>query len=326
MNASEQARGTTGTSAPRASSLPGRAPQPTSRSPITERQNEPAMLTLLRACTWHYRQARRWHLLKILGTVVLAAAAPAVTFWFPAAADGVAAAAGAWVLAGRTVLALAEQRQIQAGVTMQEQFDVALFRLRWNTSLAGPKAAAEDIADAARHITDDSHLRDWYAPTGDAPWPLDVLLCQRSSAVWGRRAHYGYGITIAMLGSAWFLAGIIMGLTAHLTLGGYLIKLFLPSQPAFLDTIELSRSHLRHSADKHAIEQQADALWEKGCRRPVSVTVADCRAVQDQAYRLRSRGPRVAQWFYQLRRGRDQQAMEAAARQLMDQLVPPARR
>jgi hypothetical protein len=54
------------------------------------------MLRLLRAYTWHYRQARRWHFLKILGMLLLAAAAPVVTFWFPAAADGVAAAAGAW--------------------------------------------------------------------------------------------------------------------------------------------------------------------------------------------------------------------------------------
>jgi hypothetical protein len=284
------------------------------------------MLTLLRAYTWHYRQARRWHLVKILGTVVLAAAAPVVTFWFPAAADGVAAAAGAWVLAGRTVLALAEQSQIRAAVTMQEQFDVDLFGLRWNTSLAGPKAAAEDIADAARHITDDSHLRDWYAPTGDASWPLDVLLCQRSSAVWGRRAHYAYGITVATLGSSWFLAGIIMGLAAHLTLGGYLISLFLPSQPAFLDTIELSRSNQRQSADKQAIEQQADAMWQKGCRKAASVTAADCRTIQDQAYVLRRHGPRVAQWFYRLRRGRDQQAMEAAASRLLDQLTTSASR
>lgn len=283
------------------------------------------MLTLLRAYSWHYQQARRWHLAKILGTVVLAAAAPAVTFWFPEAADGVAAAAGAWVLVGRTVLAIAEQRQIRQAVTVQEQFDTDLFELPWNASLAGPKAAAEDIADGARHVPDDSRLRDWYAPTSGAPWPLDVLLCQRSSAVWGRRVHYDYGITVATLGGGWFLAGIIMGLAAHLTLGGYLISLFLPSQPAFLDAIELSRSHLRQSADKQAIEQQADALWEKGCRKPTSVTAADCRTIQDQAYRLRSGGPRVAQWFYRLRRGRDQQAMEAAVSHLLDRFTTSAR-
>jgi hypothetical protein len=117
-----------------------------------------------------------------------------------------------------------------------------------------------------------------------------------------------------------------MGLAAHLTLGGYLISLFLPSQPAFLDTIELSRSHLRRSAGKQAIEQQADALWEKGCRRPASVTAADCRTIQDQAYQLCHHGPRVAQWFYRLRRGRDQQAMEAAASQLLDRLTTSASR
>jgi len=291
-----------------------------SRGPIVVRQNEPAMLRLLRAYSWHYRQARRWHFLKILGMLLLAAAAPVVTFWFPDAADGVAAAAGAWVLAGRTVLTIAEQRQTHAAVTIQEQFDVELFELDWNTSLAGPKAAAEDIADGARHIRDDSGLRNWYASAGNAPWPLDVLLCQRSSAVWGRRAHSAYGLTVATIGSAWFLAGIIMGLVAHLSLGGYLIRLFLPSQPAFLDTIDLARSHLRQSADKRTIEQQADALWEQGCREPGSVAPADCRAIQDQTYRLRRRGPRVAQWFYRSRRGRDQQAMEAAASQLLDQL------
>lgn len=305
-------------------SVPGRAPL--SGSPITVRQNEPQMLTLLRAYSWHYQQAGRWHFAKILGTVVLAAAAPAVTFWFPAAADGVAAAAGAWVLAGRTVLAVAENRQTKAGVTVQEQFDTDLFGLPWNASLAGQKAAAEDVADAARHIADDSRLRDWYAPTGDASWPLDVLLCQRSSAVWGRRAHYDYGVTIAALGAGWFLAGIIMGLAAHLTLGGYLINLFLPSQPAFLEAIELSRSHLRQSADKQSIERQADALWEKGCRRSSSVTEADCRVIQDQAYRLRRRGPRVAQWFYRARRGRDEQAMRAAVGQLLVQLGASAHR
>ncbi len=311
------------TTSPGAAVPAGSEPESRSRSSIGIRQNTPGMLRLLRAYSWHYRQAKRWHLLKICGTLLLAAAAPAVTFWVPGAADGVAAAAGAWVLAGRTVLSLAEQRQIQAGVTMQEQFDVDLFELDWNTSLAGPKAAAEDIADAARHITDDRGLRDWYASTGNAPWPMDVLLCQRSSAVWGRRAHYAYGLTVAMLGSAWFLAGIIMGLVAHLSLGGYLIKLFLPSQPAFLDTIDLARSHLRQSADKQTIELQADALWDQGCRTPGSVTSADCRAIQDQAYRLRRRGPRVAQWFYRSRRGRDQQAMEAAASQLLDQFGSP---
>jgi hypothetical protein len=284
------------------------------------------MLQLLRADSWHYMRAKRWHLLRIAGTLLLAAAAPVITFWWPEAADGVAAAAGAWVLVGRTVLSVAEQREIRLGVTIQEEFDTDLFRLEWNSSLAGPKAAPEDVLNAARRVPADAGLRDWYADTTDVPWPLDVLLCQRSSAVWGRRAHFAYGVTVLAIGVAWLLAGIIVGIAAHLSLGDYLLKLFLPSQPAFLDTIDLYRSHLRQSSDKGAVEAAADGLWAAGATDRSAVTAADCRHLQDEAYRLRRYGPQIPQWFYKLRRGSDEQAMRDAVAHLISQLPSSTRR
>jgi SMODS-associating 4TM effector domain len=194
------------------------------------------------------------------------------------------------------------------------------FGLEWNTGLAGSKAAPEDIANAAKRIKSDAGLRDWYAPTGSAPWPLDIVLCQRSSAVWGRRAHSAYAITILSLGSGWLIVGIVMGLAAHLSLGAYLLKLFLPSQPAFLDTIDLARTHFRQSSDKHAVETAADSLWDAGIHNPAAVTADDCRDLQDQSYRLRRHGPQIAQWFYKLRRDSDEQAMRTAVGDLVSRL------
>jgi hypothetical protein len=289
-------------------------------SPIAERQNAPDALKLLRAYTWHYRVAKRWHFLRVLGTLTLAAAAPVITFHFPGAAGEVAAIAGGWVLLGRTLLIWVEQRQSRLAANIQEQFDVDLFQLVWNEGLVGKRVAEEDIIDAARHVEDDTKLRDWYAPTAHAPKPLDVLLCQRSSAVWGRRTHFGYAVVVGTIAGGWFLAGIGMGLIAHVSLAGYLIKLFLPSQPALLDSIELVRNHLRQSARKRELEELADSLWEAGCRTPTGVTSQDCRDLQDQSYRLRLDGPGVAQWYYTVRRTRDQRVMAAAVEALLEKL------
>ncbi len=287
--------------------------------PISVRQNSPEMIKLLKAFSWHYRRSKRWHRVRVTGTLAFAAAAPVVTFWLPGAADWVAAIAGAWVLLGRTIILAVEDREVRMAVTIQEQFDTDLFGLVWNGTLAGAKAAPEDITDAARHVRTDDGLRDWYPKTEGLPRPMDVLLCQRASAVWGRRTHMDYATTLAVAAVGWFLAGLAMAVFAKLSLAGYLVKLFLPSQPAFLDAVDLYRTHRRQSEHKRAVERHADALWARACAGDIAIGDADCRAIQDEAYRLRRRGPQVAQWFYRFRRGRDELVMRQAAAELMTQ-------
>jgi hypothetical protein len=284
---------------------------------IADRQNSPEMLTLLKAFSWHYKRAKLWHLLRILGSLVFASLAPVVTFWLPGASDIVGAAAAFWVVVGRTVLVLFEQRNQRMGTTIHEEFDTELFGLAWNPGVAGKKVSPEEVADAARHVHDVERLRDWYAPAGDVPWPLDVLLCQRSSAVWGRRSHFQYGFTVLGIGLVWSVAGIVMGIAAHLSLGEYLVKIFLPSQPAFVDVVDLWRNHWQQSRAKGRIEEHADELWGRACAAGVAPSSDDCRQVQDETYRLRLHGPQVAEWFYRLRRGSDQKAMEAAVASLI---------
>ena len=293
---------------------------------ISEQQNTPESLQLLRADTRLYVRAKRWHALNLAGTLLLALFAPVILFWEPGWGDVVGALAGAWVLVGRTVFSWFEDRSIQKAVTIQEQFDVEVFGLEWNDGLAGPKVAPEDIHAAAEKIQGKKieRLRDWYPEADAAPWPLNVILCQRSSAVWGRRGHYEYAIFVLGLGIAWFVAGLVMTAAAHVTLAGYLVKVFLPSQPAFLDTVDLSRGHLKQSQAKEALELKTTDLWNKGVANPGSVSEHDCREVQDQSYALRRRGIQIPQLIYRLRRKQDEAAMRAAAANLMKKALPHA--
>lgn len=285
---------------------------------ISELQNSAENLELLRADTRFYLRAKRLHALRVAGTLVLAFLAPVILFWKPGWGDGVGALAGAWVLVGRSVLSWFEDRSVRKAVTIQEQFDVEVFSLEWNDGLAGPKIAPEDIDTAARKIRGrrSERLRDWYPEADAAPWPLNVILCQRSSAVWGRRGHYWYALFVLGLGIAWFVAGLVMTAAAHVTLTDYMVKVFLPSQPAFLDTIDLFRGHLKQSQAKEALELKTTALWNQGVADRGSVTEQNCREVQDQTYVLRRRGIQIPQLIYRLRRKQDEAAMRSAAARL----------
>jgi hypothetical protein len=298
------------------------SPSPEPPRPIAERQNDDDMMELLCAATWHYGAAKKWHVVRVVGTLGFALAAPVITFWLPQAAAGVAALAALWVLAGRTFLGKAEDTEMHAGVTAQEQFDTEVFGLPWHEALAGRPLGHEDIIDASDHINGEARAKkkNWYADNTKVPWPLNVVLCQRASAAWSRRAHQNYARLLTVTAWAWLIAGIVMGVVAHVSLAGYLIMLFLPSQPAFLDAMELIRSHRAAGDQKGRVETMTDALWEKGAADPTLVTVADCRAVQDHSYRLRRHSPQVAEWYYRLRRNRDEHAMKRATERKISQL------
>jgi len=292
--------------------------------PISERQNSDESMELLRADSWFYLRAKFWHAVRLAGTLILALLVPVIVFYKPGWGDLLGALAGVWVLVGRTILIWLEDRSVRMAVTIQEQFDTELFDLEWNSSLAGRRAAREDIHTAAEKVRWKRRLkklRDWYADADSVAWPLNVLLCQRSSAVWGRRSHYGYAMFVLSLGILWFMAGVVMAVVANATLGAYLITVFLPSQPAFLDTIDLVRGHLQQSKAKAALEEKTTDLWNRGAEQAASVTEQGCREVQDQAYTLRRKGIQIPQLVYWFRRKQDEEAMRAAVAHLVKQQV-----
>lgn len=285
---------------------------------ITQRQDEPQHLHRLLAYSRDYQIAHRWRRARALGTFALAAVGPFISLFFPATTDLVAAISAGWLVLGRTLLTGMEQRATQHAARVQELYDTSLFHLPWNYALAGRKPAPEDVADSARHITDDSKHRNWYSvDLGTTSWPADVLLCQRQSMVWSRQEHRAYGATILTTGVIWFIIGIVIALVRDLSLADYLIKIFLPSAPAFLDTIELARQHRQHASNRQQVEHQIDDLWQTFTAQPETLTVSKCREVQDAAFLLRRDGPRVPNLFYKIRRAKSEANTRAGTAALL---------
>ncbi len=285
------------------------------RRSITERQNDTAHLSRLLAYSHEYRVARWWRTIRLAGTLVLAAASPVVVILWPNRSDLLAAIAAAWLVIGRTALTRFEDHRIDQAARVQELYDTRLFNLPWNTAVAGREPAPDDVAAAAARIRNDAPYRDWYTVDVTGLSDLEaVILCQRQSAVWARRDHIGYSRVLYVAATMWFVFGVAFALSRNMTLAEYLVKLFLPSAPAYLDSIELARSHAQHSQAREEVENDLGDLWEqKAARAP---TLEDCRKVQDAAFTLRNRGPRVPNWYYKMRRSRMTNATTAGAQAL----------
>jgi hypothetical protein len=294
---------------------PRSRPVPTGESAdITRRQDEREHLHRLLAYSHLYQVGSRWRRVRTFGTLVLAAVGPTVSLLIPSAAGVVGAVGAVWLIVGRTVFTWAEQRATLEAVRTQELYDTELFHLRWNSALAGRPPSPEDVADAARHVRDDTDFLDWYSiDMGDTPWPADVMLCQRQSMIWSKGDHRAYGLTILVLGITWFLVGLVVGLVVDFSLANYLVKVFLPSAPALLDSVEQSRLHLRHVASRQQVEHKIHDIWQRHRDNSEDLDEEQCREIQDAAYLLRRDGPRVPRRFYKARKALSQTKTAAGA-------------
>jgi hypothetical protein len=283
-------------------------------SPLGRRAASVRAGQLWQAYSRGYDLAGRWHAAQVAGTLGLALVAPMISFRWTASTEAIATVASVWLLVARIVFRPAEDWERRRAVNTQELFDTHVFELDWNAGVAGRPTAEENIAKAAARKSRPAPT-DWYKDTEDLPRPLDIVLSQRSSAVWGRGTHLAYAITLAAIGAVLLVAGVTIAAVADVGLNEYLLRIFLPTVPALLDTIDLSRLHWSASHQKGQIETAADDLWAAGMHDLSAVTPADCRRLQDQTYRLRLDCPRVPYWLYKLRWASDEQAMRAAVAQ-----------
>lgn len=252
-------------------------------------------------------------------TVALALVAPVVLLLHPSLGPALGAVAGAWIFVSRLVLDPVRREYQLKGATSQECFDCRVLGLDWNEALV-KRLSDEEISAASRaggrSKTRVDQAKDWYAASDfDLDWPRSVLVCQRSNAVWACRQHRMYGRFVASAATLWFFVGIGVALADNAALGAYLVTILLPSLPAFLDALELSRAHSTAAQDRELIRDQMEGFLEEG-----NAARSDLREIQDQMFRLRREAPQVPNWFYQVIRPGYEEDMRSAVEALLERL------
>jgi hypothetical protein len=294
-------------------------------SSIPQRQNDDEFVSARAAARAAYSAVGRIRFLRTTGTVGLAVAAPLVSVLWPSTTGITASVAAVWLVAGRTLMKNWERSWQEKGRKFQEYYDSRLFRIDWNTALAGRMDAVREEMAACRPRGDSPRDRDWYESVPAIPWPYDVLACQMQNALWGRRNHRAYANLLWGLFAATCVAVALVGALKHLELEDLLLKLFLPVAPALVDLSELPREH---RGAEQAKEKTGDTIADlrDQCEAGRPVTAEDCREIQDAIYHLRGTNPAVPSWFHRRLRRKVTAANEAAMRTLKEQIEAMAAR
>lgn len=226
--------------------------------------------------------------------VLLALASPVVVFIQPNWAAALGAVAGAWLFTSRLVLEPWRERLQLEGATAQEMFDCAVLGLDWNRSLTR-RLSEEQVNRLSGTPLKADRVINWYPSVGAMAWPASVLTCQRSNAVWARRQHQAFGNVLVWFAIAWAIFGIIVAVGIGSSLATYLLAIAMPSLPALLDALDMSRGHWRAADARQLLEDTIDSHMTEG-----GVARNALREIQDQLFVLRREAPLVPEWYYKI--------------------------
>ena len=270
-----------------------KAPRP-SMEEIGRTQNLEVNLRRQLAARKVYLRGKQMYFGGFSFAVLIALASPVVVFLQPGWAPGLGAVAGAWLFASRLVLEPWRQRLQLEGAAAQEMFDCAVLGLDWNRSLA-KRLPEEQVNRLSGNPLKAERVIDWYPTDRPMAWPASVLTCQRSNAVWARRQHQAFGNLLVWAAVLWVVIGIILAVAIGSSLAAYLVAIAMPSLPALLDALDMSRGHSRAANARQLLEDTIELHMAEG-----GATHNSLREVQDQLFVLRKEAPLVPEWYYKI--------------------------
>lgn len=295
--------------------------QPPSSSTIARRQNDERALQLLVAQRRFYNRAKRWQSLRWIGILVIGLGGPFFSLLAPAVAVSVAAVTGVWLFAGRTVLALLENRTMLKAACVQEELDQYLFDMPDTIDRSG-RPTPEDIALIAadkkpiRDVAKKEKLVDWYTVDANSPGTTTIAIAQRSNAAYTDRL-IRTTVTVWAAAAILWLAGLITWASiSGVTLATFLLGALFPVLPAFLDVSEYVMNTWKAARDRADL---AATIGRRFSRRDQSIEPQDLLVWQERLFDLRRTTPQVPNWLYKITRARNERAMKQTASHLRHQ-------
>lgn len=302
--------------------MPTPAPDytPPSSAEMRERQDQDEALRLLIVQRRLYRRAKRWLGLRWFGMVVIGLGAPVVSVAKPELAVVAGAVAGVWIFLGRTALAAAQTTTGAKAAGVQEQFDFFVYGMPGSidrstlpsleeiVKIAGPDAGLRDVAKREQLLA-------WYPIKDSDPGLATVAICQRANASYADRLLRATALVWTGLTVLWFVVLVALSVRADLSLSQFMLGVFLPILPAFLDIAQYVVGIRRAARERKDL---AGSIQERLEGKGGAIDGQDLMVWQERLYALRRSTPEVPDFVYKIGRKANEIAMHSVARQLGD--------
>ena len=294
---------------------------PTSQS-IQRNQNGIAALRLLLAQRLLYAKAKRWAMLRAIGTGFIALAAPIVVAVEPSAATTVGSLAAVWLFLSRTIFTNREKYFAARGAYAQELFDTEIFGMP-ELARREPRVTLEEVS---RLVGTDAQviaaakrerLLDWYTIEADLNGESTIAIAQRSNAAYSDRLLSASTSVWLGVSVIWFVLAVAIGIFESFSLATFLVAVALPILPAGLDVYDQWRKTKGASLDRRAMASdiESEVLGAGGGRL---LSAQDLLGWQAQLYDLGRDAPQIPELVYKRTRSKNERAMSAAVARLAE--------
>ena len=289
---------------------------------IAHLQAEPDQLKLLRARAHFYARASALSILQLIFAVLLPVVGAVLAVWRPELRAPVAAMSLA-ILAFDALFFDRQQKLIlRRAAKIMEQFDCVVLDLPWASFVAGEKAEAEDINNAAAKYSrrhDDSNLSEWYPNTiSRTPMHIGRIICQRANLRYGSQLRRGYTTVIAIGVLTLIALLIIAGFAQNLRMNDWVLAVA-PATPILSWAV---REFYRQRDMAETLEELlklTNKLWETANQVGYDPTICrqQSRDLQNAIYSRRAGGPLVLSYLYRLKRPELEQEMHQTVADLI---------
>jgi hypothetical protein len=235
-----------------------------------------------------------------LGLAIFAILMPLIKFYYPNIENGL------WLSELGVSLLVAfgfdslQKQKINKAARIQEEFDLDIYGLSWNSVLADNKVRKEDVEEAA--IKNPKDNSNWYTPSIGtfADSSIQILLCQRENAAWDSRLK-NYAANFFMI---LFLSTLVIALAIGVTFCNTdLIKMlkdyaspFLPCALLFLQSY---RAFSKSSKVLEGVEHQINDYIETYKKDKKTIDSTHLRAIQDKILMSRKENTLVPVLLYE---------------------------
>jgi len=291
----------------------------TDRSGIGVRQNQPAILRLLKARQWRWAVAARWQMAQL--TLVLAAPVLSVTLgqYQQDSRPLISFIAVCFGIADTAFLDRAYREALKSAARASELFDTMLFRIKWNALAAGKQPSPEDTDRSVRgwdNLRDPQPIADWYSPKVDrAPLPLARAVCQRTNVSYDADLRTIYRNTLWVVVTLVVAALVVTGLWRRIEFSDFILGAWVPTGPFIAWAVrEAFRQTDAIKANEGALVEAERLINDilAGQADPATAETRS-RSLQDAIFANRAKTVLLFPGIYRLRRDDTEHKMHASA-------------
>jgi hypothetical protein len=261
--------------------------------PILAHQNDPALVRLLQASTVAYTRAKSWEIAITYFLIALAILYP-ITYVITKNNDvRIALLMCSFALTIIVQIFMDTFKgNTSKGALFKEEFDIALFRLPWKSTLKKPDDA--EISELASDYKG-TEIRDWYSPnlSGNIPTHIAIAVLQHLNTSWDIILRRNYKALLI-----WFISlySVSLALLLLLYWPGWLTAFLLMFSVLSFYThfISLIRAHNGVIKRREAISKHLDEIIQE--KRDISI--AELRDIQDEIYITRQEATKVPNFYF----------------------------